>query len=41
MKHLSGISDADIVSFEIPTGAPNVYTLDGALQATDRRFLEL
>lgn len=41
VKHLSGISDADIVSFEIPTGVPIVYTLDDALRATDRRFLEL
>ena len=41
VKHLSGISDGDIVSFEIPTGVPIVYTLDDALQATDRRFLEL
>jgi 2,3-bisphosphoglycerate-dependent phosphoglycerate mutase len=40
VKHLSGISDADIVSFEIPTGVPILYTLDGSLRATDRRFLE-
>jgi 2,3-bisphosphoglycerate-dependent phosphoglycerate mutase len=41
VKHLSGISDADIVHFEIPTGVPILYTLDDALNATDRRFLEL
>lgn len=40
VKHLSGISDADIVQFEIPTGVPILYTLDGDLKATDRRFLE-
>ena len=41
VKHLSGISDADIVHFEIPTGVPILYTLDDSLQATDRRFLEV
>ncbi len=41
VKHLSGISDADIVHFEIPTGVPILYTLDDALAATDRRFLEV
>ena len=40
IKHLSGISDADIVDLEIPTGKPIVYTLDERLAATDRRFLE-
>lgn len=39
VKHLSGISDADITEFEIPTGVPIVYKLDRQLQATDRRFL--
>jgi 2,3-bisphosphoglycerate-dependent phosphoglycerate mutase len=39
VKHLSGISDADIVQFEIPTGVPIVYNLDSDLRATDRRFL--
>ena len=41
VKHLSGISDADIVAFEIPTGVPILYTLDAGLKATDRRFLPL
>jgi 2,3-bisphosphoglycerate-dependent phosphoglycerate mutase len=41
VKHLSGISDADIVHFEIPTGVPILYTLDDSLRATDRRFLEV
>ena len=39
VKHLSGISDADIASLEIPTGQPIVYELDDALQATDRYYL--
>ena len=39
VKHLSGISDADIASLEIPTGQPVVYELDDALNATDRYYL--
>jgi 2,3-bisphosphoglycerate-dependent phosphoglycerate mutase len=39
VKHLSGISDADITGLEIPTGQPIVYELDGDLQATERYFL--
>lgn len=31
VKHLSGISDADITGLEIPTGQPIVYDLDDAL----------
>ena len=41
VKHLSGISDEDIVEFEIPTGVPILYTLDADLKATDRQFLKL
>ncbi|MBS3962135.1 MAG: 2,3-diphosphoglycerate-dependent phosphoglycerate mutase [Sandarakinorhabdus sp.] len=41
VKHLSGISDADIVHFEIPTGVPIIYTLDAGLNAVDRRFLAI
>jgi 2,3-bisphosphoglycerate-dependent phosphoglycerate mutase len=40
VKHLSGISDAEIVALEIPTGQPIVYELDDALNATDRYFLK-
>ena len=29
IKHLEGISDADITELEIPTGVPIVYALDG------------
>jgi 2,3-bisphosphoglycerate-dependent phosphoglycerate mutase len=39
VKHLSGISDADITGVEIPTGQPIVYELDDALVATDRYYL--
>jgi 2,3-bisphosphoglycerate-dependent phosphoglycerate mutase len=39
VKHLSGISDADITEFEIPTGRPIVYELDQNLAATDRYYL--
>ena len=39
VKHLSGISDADIVNFEIPTGVPIIYTLSDDLKAIDRQFL--
>ena len=39
VKHLSGISDEDITSLEIPTGQPIVYELDDALNAVDRYYL--
>jgi 2,3-bisphosphoglycerate-dependent phosphoglycerate mutase len=39
VKHLSGISDDDIASLEIPTGQPLVYELDEALNAIDRYYL--
>ena len=39
VKHLSGISDADITGLEIPTGQPIVYELDGNIAATDRYYL--
>ena len=39
VKHLSGISDADITGLEIPTGAPIIYELDDTLAATDRYYL--
>jgi len=39
VKHLSGISDADITGLEIPTGQPIVYELDDSLAATDRYYL--
>lgn len=39
VKHLSGISDADIAALEIPTGQPIVYELADNLSATDRYYL--
>jgi 2,3-bisphosphoglycerate-dependent phosphoglycerate mutase len=39
VKHLSGISDDDIASLEIPTGQPIVYQLDDQLNALDRYYL--
>jgi 2,3-bisphosphoglycerate-dependent phosphoglycerate mutase len=39
VKHLSGISDAEITSLEIPTGQPIVYELDAHLNARDRYYL--
>ncbi|KTT73071.1 2,3-diphosphoglycerate-dependent phosphoglycerate mutase [Sphingomonas endophytica] len=39
VKHLSGISDAEITGLEIPTGQPIVYELDADLNATDRYYL--
>ena len=38
-KHLSGISDQDIVGLEIPTGQPIVYELGGDLAVSDRYYL--
>lgn len=39
VKHLSGISDEEIPSLEIPTGQPMVYQLDGSLNAVERYYL--
>lgn len=39
VKHLSGISDADIAALEIPTGQPIVYELADDLTALDRYYL--
>lgn len=39
VKHLSGISDAEITSLEIPTGQPIVYELDDNLNALERYYL--
>jgi 2,3-bisphosphoglycerate-dependent phosphoglycerate mutase len=40
VKHLSGISDDDIVHEEIPTGKPMVYELADDLTAISRRYLD-
>ena len=39
VKHLDGISDAEIPALNIPTGIPLVYELDGDLAAVDRYYL--
>ncbi len=40
VKHLSGISDADITGLEIPTGQPIVYELDDDLREVERYYLK-
>jgi 2,3-bisphosphoglycerate-dependent phosphoglycerate mutase len=40
VKHLSGISDADITDLEIPTGQPIVYDFDDAMQPGERYYLK-
>lgn len=40
VKHLSGISDGEIASLEIPTGQPIVYELDGDLREIERYYLK-
>ncbi|KPF82406.1 2,3-diphosphoglycerate-dependent phosphoglycerate mutase [Novosphingobium sp. AAP93] len=39
VKHLSGISDADITGLEIPTGQPIVYELGDNLAEIERYYL--
>ena len=39
IKHLDGISDADIVGLNVPTGVPLLYELDAQLRPLDRRYL--
>ena len=40
IKHLDGISDADIVGLNVPNGTPLVYELDAALKPIRRYYLE-
>ncbi|MBC7140311.1 MAG: 2,3-diphosphoglycerate-dependent phosphoglycerate mutase [Defluviimonas sp.] len=40
VKHLSGISDKEIPSLEIPTGEPLVYEFDAAMRAGERYYLK-
>jgi len=40
VKHLSGISDADITGLEIPTGEPIVYEFDTEMRAGERHYLK-
>jgi len=39
VKHLSGLSNEEIVHEEIPTGKPLVYRLNGVLQVESRAYL--
>lgn len=39
VKYLDGISDADIVELNIPTGVPLVYELDDEFKVTGKRYL--
>ena len=39
VKHLDGISDADIAQLNIPTGVPLVYTLDQDLKPLSHAYL--
>ncbi|MBL0090239.1 MAG: 2,3-diphosphoglycerate-dependent phosphoglycerate mutase [Ideonella sp.] len=39
VKHLDGISDADIVGLNIPNGVPLVYELDADLKPISRNYL--
>ena len=39
VKHLDGVSDADIVGLNIPTGIPLVYELDPALKPARHYYL--
>jgi 2,3-bisphosphoglycerate-dependent phosphoglycerate mutase len=39
IKHLDGVSDADIVALNVPTGVPLVYELDADLRPANHRYL--
>jgi 2,3-bisphosphoglycerate-dependent phosphoglycerate mutase len=39
VKMLDGMTESEIVEFNIPTGIPMLYELDGRLQPLSRRFL--
>jgi 2,3-bisphosphoglycerate-dependent phosphoglycerate mutase len=39
IKHLDGVSDADIVGLNVPTGVPLVYELDGQLRPLRHYYL--
>jgi len=39
IKHLDGVSDADIVSLNVPTGVPLVYELNAALRPLKHYYL--
>jgi len=39
MKHLEGISDAEIVGVDLPTGIPRAYRLDANFKSAEAKFL--
>jgi 2,3-bisphosphoglycerate-dependent phosphoglycerate mutase len=39
VKHLDGVSDADILELNIPTGIPLVYELDSDMKPIAHRYL--
>ena len=39
IKHLDGVSDAEIVGLNVPTGVPLVYELDAGLRPLGHRYL--
>jgi 2,3-bisphosphoglycerate-dependent phosphoglycerate mutase len=39
VKHLDGLTDAEVVDLNIPTGVPLVYQLDGDLQKVSSEYL--
>ena len=39
IKHLDGVSDADIVALNVPTGVPLLYELDASLKPIRHRYL--
>jgi 2,3-bisphosphoglycerate-dependent phosphoglycerate mutase len=39
VKHISGLSDAEIVHEEIPTGKPLIYRLSETLSVQSRAYL--
>src|SRR6185503_11333285 len=39
VKHLDGMSDAEVIELNIPTGIPLVYELDQNLRPISRRYL--
>lgn len=40
IKELEEISDVDIVSFELPTGTPRIYTFDESFKISNVKYLE-
>lgn len=39
LKHLEGVSDAEIADVNIPTGVPKIYHLDSNLKAVETHYL--